>query len=40
MASAKRWAGRAGIAAIAFFTIKGLAWLVVPALVIAWRTMG
>jgi hypothetical protein len=31
--SAERWTKRIGIAAFLFFLIKGLLWLVVPALV-------
>lgn len=37
---AKRWGTRAGIAVFAFFLIKGLAWLVVPAAVAAFALRG
>jgi len=32
-----KWGRRIGAAAIVFFLIKGLAWLVVPALLVWWR---
>jgi hypothetical protein len=32
-----RWAARLGVAGFLFFLIKGLLWLAVPALVVAWR---
>jgi hypothetical protein len=31
-----RWGRRLGMAAFLFFFIKGLAWLIVPALIAAW----
>jgi len=34
---AKRWARRAGAAGFMFFLIKGLAWLIVPAAIVAWE---
>lgn len=34
----KRYAGRFGLAAFIFFTVKGLLWLIVPA-AIAWWAM-
>lgn len=37
---AKRWGTRAGVAVFAFFLIKGLAWLVVPAAVAAFAMRG
>lgn len=33
-----RWGRRAGAAAFLFFFLKGLAWLVVPALLAYWGT--
>lgn len=37
---AKRWGTRAGVAVFAFFLIKGLAWLVVPAAIAAFAMKG
>ena len=37
---AKRWGTRAGVAVFAFFLIKGLAWLVVPAAIAAFAIQG
>ncbi len=34
----KKWLKYAGVGAFLFFTIKGLLWLVVPALLIWWGT--
>jgi hypothetical protein len=34
------WLATLGIGAFLFFTIKGLAWLAVPALVIWWKRRG
>lgn len=36
----KRWGTRAGVAVFAFFLIKGLAWLVVPAAIAAFAMKG
>lgn len=33
----RRWVARFGVLGILFFFIKGLAWLIVPALVVALR---
>ncbi len=33
-----RWGKRAGVAAFLFFFFKGLAWLIVPALIAVWST--
>jgi hypothetical protein len=32
-----RWVARLGVAGFMFFLIKGLLWLTVPALIVAWR---
>jgi len=36
-AGPRRWLGRVGFAAFLFFLIKGLLWLLVPALLVGWR---
>lgn len=34
--SKKKWVAYAGIGAFTFFLVKGLAWLIVPAVLIWW----
>lgn len=36
-ATAKRWIAKFGVAGFLFFTIKGLLWLAIPALIVAWQ---
>jgi hypothetical protein len=33
----KSWMKRLGVAGFLFFLLKGLAWLVVPAAIVAWN---
>ncbi len=33
----RAYLARFGIGAFLFFTIKGLLWLIIPALIVAWR---
>ena len=35
---AARWGKRLGVVAFLFFLIKGLAWLIVPAVIAIWAT--
>ncbi len=33
-----KWIARFGVAGFLFFLIKGLLWLAVPAIIVAWRS--
>jgi len=33
-----RWIARLGVAGFLFFLVKGLLWLAVPAIIVAWRS--
>ena len=40
MSSVSKWIQRAGAAGLAFFLIKGLLWLAVPAVILAYEGCG
>lgn len=40
VSSGRKWMKRAGLASLLFFTLKGLAWLAVGAILLLWRGGG